>query len=211
MGATLLAVGNYAAAREFLIAAVRFSKSCSDRVLGLNILSNLVACHVEFNEVPEAIAASTRMLTEYQDLAFAGPSNGILCNAATAFALGKQWSLADQCLTGAQLIAQQSDLTMSRVLVAQAEATVAMARGNYAVAAAHAEAILQNFTEQLSNEVRSQLYSLLATCYQQLSRLDDLLAMKKKRLGLSETRYAAGLAAAMVILDLKASLKHLTN
>jgi hypothetical protein len=36
-----------------------------------------------------------------------------------------------------------------------------------------------------------------------------MLATKKKRLTLSESRYSAGLAAAMVVLDLKASLKHL--
>ncbi len=209
MGATLLAVGNYEAAREFLVAAVKFSKTSGDRVLGLNILTNLVACHVELEEVSEAVAVSTRMLSEYQDLAFAGPTNGVLCNAATAFALGKRWSLADQCLVGAQMIAQEGDVAISHVLVAQAEATIAFARGTYAVAAAHAEAILENFDEQLSNEARSQIYLLLVSCYQQLSRLDDMLATKKKRLTLSESRYSAGLAAAMVVLDLKASLKHL--
>ena len=102
MGASLLAVGNYEAAREFLIAAVKFSRASSDRVLGLNILSNLSACHTELKEVSEAVAVSTRMMSEYQDLAFEGPSNTPLCNAATAFALGKQWSLSDQCLIGAK-------------------------------------------------------------------------------------------------------------
>ena len=211
MGAALVAVGNYEAAREFLIAAIKFSETSGDRVLGLNILLNLVACHIELKEVPEAIAVSTRMLAEYQDLAFAGPSNTVLCNAAMAFALGKRWTLADQCLVGAQVIAEESGLPMSKLLVAQTEATIAEARGNYAVAAAHAEAVLENFAEQLSNEARSQIYSLLVVCYQHLSRLDDMLAMKKKRLSLSESRYSAGLAAAMVILDLKASLKHLPN
>lgn len=211
MGATLLAVGNYGAAREFLVAAVSFSKTSGDRVLGLNILSNLVACHIELEEVADAVAVSTKMLTNFQDLAFAGPTNGVLCNAAAAFALGKRWALADQCLVGAQMIAQVGNLEMSHMLVAQAEAIIAMARGNYAVAAAHAERITESFADQLSNETRSQVYSLLVTCYQHMSRLDDMLAMKKKRLSLSENRYSAGLAAAMVILDLKASLKHLAS
>jgi hypothetical protein len=161
--------------------------------------------------VPEAIAVSTRMLAEYQDLAFAGPSNTVLCNAAMAFARGKQWTLADQCLVGAQVIAEESGLPMSKLLVAQTEATIAETRGNHAVAAAHAEAVLKNFAEQLSNEAKSQIYGLLVICYQHLSRQDDMLAIKKKRLSLSESRYSAGLAAAMVILDLKASLKHLPN
>jgi tetratricopeptide (TPR) repeat protein len=211
MGAALVAVGNYEAAREFLIAAIKFSEKSGDRVLGLNIFLNLVACHIELKEVPEAIAVSTRMLAEYQDLAFAGPSNTVLCNAAMAFALGKQWTLANQCLVGAQVIAEESGLPMSKLLVAQTEATIAEARGNHAVAAAHAEAILENFAEQLSNEAKSQIYGLLVICYQHLSRLDDMLAMRKRRLSLSESRYSAGLAAAMVILDLKASLKHLPN
>lgn len=211
MGAALLAVGNYEVAREFLVAAAKFSQLGSDPVLGLNILSNLVACHNELKEVPEAIAASTRMLSDYQDLAFAGPSNGALCNAATAFALGKQWSLADQCLVGAQVIAQESSMPMWQLAVAQTEVIIAAARGNHAVAAAHAEALLDNFAEQLSNEARSQIFSLLIVCYQQLSRLDDMLAIKKKRLSLSDSRYHAGLTAAMVVIDLKASLKHITS
>lgn len=209
MGASLVAVGNYEAAREFLLAAVKFSKGCGDRDLGLNILVNLIACHIELKEYSEAMIASTRMLSDYQDLVFAGPANGALCNAASAFAFGKQWSLADQCLVGAQIIAQDGGLPMSHLLVAQTEATIAETRGNYAVAAAHAEALLENFAEHLSNEGRSQIYSLLAGCYQHLSRLEDMIEVKKKRLSLSENRYAAGLAAAMVILDLKASLKHL--
>ena len=98
---------------------------------------------------------------------------------------------------------------MSHLLVAQTEATIAETRGNYAVAVAHAESILENFAEHLSNEGRSQIYTLLASCYQHLSRLDDMLEVKKRRLSLSENRYAAGLAAAMVVLDLKASLKHM--
>jgi tetratricopeptide (TPR) repeat protein len=211
MGAALLAVGNYEVAREFLVAAAKFSGLGSDPVLGLNILSNLVACHNELKEVPEAIAASTRMLSDYQDLAFAGPSNGALCNAATAFALGKQWSLADQCLVGAQLIAHESNMPMWQLAVAQTEVIIAAARGNHAVAAGHAESLLENFAEQLSNEARSQIFSLLIVCYQHLSRLDDMLAIKKKRLSLSDSRYHAGLTAAMVVVDLKASLKHITS
>ncbi|MFS8086701.1 MAG: hypothetical protein ACMG6H_13795, partial [Acidobacteriota bacterium] len=184
MGAALLSVGNYEAAREFLVASVKFSKASDDRVLALNILVNLVSCHLELKEVPDAVAVSTRMLSDYQEQSFAGPTNTALCNAAMAFALGKQWALADQCLVGAQMIAQESGLTMSHILVAQAEANVAEARGNHAVAAAHAEALLDRFDEEISNEARSQLYSLLVGCYQKLSRLDDMLAMKKKRLGL---------------------------
>lgn len=211
MGAALVAVGNYEAAREFLVAAAKFSRRGSDRVLGLNILSNLIACHNELKEGPEAIAASAQMLSDYQDLAFAGPSNGALCNAAAAFALGKQWTLADQCLLGAQMIAQESGMPMWQLPVAQTEVIVAASRGNYAVAAAHAEALLENFAEQLSNEARSQIFSLLIVCYQQLSRIDDMLTIKRKRLSLSESRYHSGLAAAMVVLDLKASLRHIAS
>jgi tetratricopeptide (TPR) repeat protein len=211
MGAALLAVGNYEAAREFLVAAAKFSRLGSDRMLDLNILSNLVACHNELKEVPEAISASIRILSDYQDLAFMGPSNGTLCNAATAFALGKRWSLADQCLVGAQIIAQEGNMPMWRLAVAQTEVIIAAARGNHAVAAAHAEALLENFAEHLSSESRSQIFSQLIVCYQQLSRLDDMLEMKKKRLTLTESRYHAGLTAAMVVLDLKASLKHINT
>jgi tetratricopeptide (TPR) repeat protein len=209
MGAALISVGNYAAAREFLIAAVKFSKASEDRVLGLNILVNLVSCHIELKEVSDAVAVATRMLSDYQDLAFAGPTNTALCNAAMAFARAKQWSLADQCLIGAHMIAQEEGLKASHIFAAQAEATLAEARGNYAVAAAHGEALLETFAEHLSNEARSQVYSLLVNCYQHLSRPGDMLMMKKKRLNLSENRYQAGLAAAMVILDLKASLRHI--
>ena len=211
MGAALLTVRNYEAAREFLTAAAKFSRVAGDRTLELNILGNLAACHVELKEVSEALTVSARMLSEYQDLAFAGPSNTALCNAAMAFALGKQHSLADQCLVGARIIAQESGLPFQRLLAAQAEAVIAESRGNHAVAAAHAEAIIAEFDEHLSHEARCQLYGLLVVCYQRLSRLDDLLAMKKKRLQLSESRYAAGLAAAMVILELKASLKQLAS
>ncbi len=210
MGAALLTVGNYEAAREFLVAAVKFSRAAGDRQLGLNILTNLAACHIELKEVSDAMAVSMRLLSDYQDLAFAGPTNGALCNAASSFALGKRWELADQCLIGARVISQECDLPMSHIAVAHAEAAIAEARGNHAVAAAHAEALLENFHEHLSSETRSQVYALLVTCYQNLSRLDEMLAMKKKRLELSESRYHAGLAAAMVILDLKASLKHLS-
>ena len=211
MGAALLAVGNYEAAREFLVAAAKFSRLGSDRVLGLNILANLVACHNELKEIPDAVAVSTRMMSDYQDLAFTGPSNGALCNAATAYAYGKQWALADQCLVGAQMIAQESGMPMWQLVVAQTEVVVAAARGNHAVAAAHAEALLSNFSDQLSSEARSQVFSVLIVCYQHLSRLDDMLAMKKKRLSLSESRYHAGLTAAMVVLDLRASLKHIVG
>jgi tetratricopeptide (TPR) repeat protein len=211
MGATLLRVGNYESAREFLVAAVKFSRADGDRLLGLNILANLVVCHTELKEVPEAAAVSTRMLSDYQDLVFAGPNNIALCNAAVAFANARHWALADQCLVGAKILAQESELPMSQFVLAQAEATIAEARGNHAVAAAHAEALLENFGEQLSNEMRSQLYLLLAACYQHLSRVNDMLEIKKKRLALFESRYSAGLAAAMVVIDLKASLKNLTS
>ena len=192
-----------------LFRSVKFSRPGADRVLELNILSNLVACHIELKEISDAVLVSIRILSEYQDLAFAGPTNQVLCNTASAFALEKRWSLADQCLLGARMIAQEGKLTAAHALVAQAEATIAMARGNYAVAAAHAEAILDNFADNLSSEARSQIYSLLITSYQQLSRPDDMLALRKRRLTLSESRYGAGLAAAMVILDLKASLRQL--
>ena len=211
MGAALLAVGSYESAREFLVAAGKFSRLGADRILDLNILSNLVACHNELRNSSEAVAVSARMLSNYQDLLFAGPSNSALCNAATAFAIGKRWSLADQCLVGAQIIAQESAMPMWQLTAAQTELNVAAERGNHAVAAAHAETILENYAEHLTNEVRSQIYSLLIVCYQQLSRLDEMLATKKKRLVLSESRYHAGLAAAMVVLDLKASLKHIAG
>jgi hypothetical protein len=126
-----------------------------------------------------------------------------------SFALGKQWTLSDQCLVGAQLIAQEAGLSSSRIQVAQAEAEIAAARGNYSVAAAHAESVLMDFDQQLSAEMRSQLYGLLVICYQKISRLDDLLSVKKKKLALSEGRYQSGLAAAMVILDLKTSLRQI--
>ena len=209
MAATLGSVGNYEVAREFLVAAVKFSRAGNDRTLSLNILLNLVSCHIELKEVSDAVAVSFRILSDYQDLAFSGPSNGALCNAAMAFGMAKQWKLADHCLVGAQIIAQESGLTIAHLLVAQADATIAYGRGNYAVAAAHAEALLERYDEQLSNETRSQIYSLLVACYQQLSNLDDMLSYRKKRLSLSDSRYAAGLAAAMVVLDLKSSLKSL--
>ena len=210
MAAALGSVGNYETAREFLVAAVKFSSAGSDDLLALNILLNLVSCHIELKEISDAVAVSVRILSDYQELAFSGPSNGALCNAAMAFALAKQWKLADQCLIGAHIIAEESAVPMAQVLVAQAEATVAHARGNHAVAAAHAESLLQNFADLLSNETRSQIYSLLVSCYQPLFRIDEMLDFKKKRLTLSENRYAAGLAAAMVVLDLKSSLKHIS-
>lgn len=211
MGATLIRVGSYEAAREFLVAAAKFSCKGSDSSLGINVLVNLIACHTELKETSHAAAVSVRLLTEFQDIVFAGPNNNALCNAAVAFANAARWSLADQCLVGAQIIAREGGLPTSQIVLAQTEATIALARGNHAVAAAHAEALLENFFGQLSNEIRSQVYSLLVVCYQQLSRLDDMLATKKKRLALFESRYSSGLAAAMVVLDLKASLKTLTT
>jgi hypothetical protein len=151
------------------------------------------------------------MVREYQDLACAGPENSPLCNAAIAFATAKHHALADQCLVGSQIIAHESGLPRNRLSLAQAEAIVAESRGNYAVAAAHAENLLVEFADSISNEVRSQIYGLLIACYQRLSRLDDLLVVKKKKLSLSESRYNSGLAAAMVVLDLKASLKSLSK
>lgn len=211
MGAALLAVGNYESAREFLVAASKFSRLGADRVLDVNIQSNLIACHNELRDSSEALAISVRMLSGYEDLLFAGPSNGALCNAATAFAIGKQWSLADQCLVGAQIIAQEAAVPMWQLAAAQTELIISAERGNHAVAAAHAESILENYAEQLTNEARSQIFSLLILCYQQLSRIDEMLATKKKKLILSENRYNSGLAAAMVVLDLKASLKHIAG
>jgi tetratricopeptide (TPR) repeat protein len=210
MGAALLTVGNYEAALEFLLAAARFSKGCGDRTLELNILTSLLAVYLELRQVNEGVKIAAAILNSYEDLAFAGPANSSLCNAAIVFALGKHWALADQCLLGAQLIAQEGGLAIQKIQVAQAEAEIAAARGNFAVAVAHAESILENFAQQLSNEFRSQIYSLLIACYQKLSRLDELLTFKKKKLTLSEGRYQAGLAAAMVILDLKSSLRELS-
>jgi tetratricopeptide (TPR) repeat protein len=209
MAAALMTVGNHEAAKEFLLAAQQFSKGCDDRVLQLNILTSLAAIHLEFKNVDDAVRVSANILTNFEDLAFAGPTNTSLCNAAMSFALGKQWTLSDQCLVGAQLIAQEAGLPTSRIQVAQAEAEIASARGNYAVASAHAESVLADFDQHLSSETRSQLYALLATCYQKQSRLEDLLSVKKKKLALSEGRYQSGLAAAMVILDLKSSLRQI--
>jgi tetratricopeptide (TPR) repeat protein len=211
MAAALLTVGNYEGAQEFLSAAEKFSAAGTDRVLQLNILTNLVSCHVELKNVAEGMRAASRILGEYQDLAFSGPTNSALSNAAMAFALGKQYKLAEQCLVGAQIIAEESRLPFPRFCAAQAEAIMAETRGSYAVAAAQAESILERFDEEISNENRSQIYSLLASCYQRLSRLDDLLIIKKKKLGLLESRYQAGLTAAMVILDFKSALKRLAT
>jgi tetratricopeptide (TPR) repeat protein len=207
MGTALLTVGNYEAARDFLLAAAKFSTGCGDRTLELNILTSLQAAHLELKDVTDAVKVSAKILNQYEDLAFAGPANTSLCNAAIAFGLAKHWALADQCLLGAQLIAQEGGLAIQHIQVAQAEAELSAARGNFAVAVAHAESLLENYAQQLSNEVRSQIYSLLINCHQKLSRIDELLAYKKKKLSLSEGRYQAGLAAAMVILDLKSSLK----
>jgi tetratricopeptide (TPR) repeat protein len=210
MGAALLTVGNYEGAKEFLVAAAKFSKASGDRVLELNILTNLVSCQVELKDLTEALKTSVRILSEFQDLAFSSSTNAALCNAAMAFALNREFQLADQCLVGAQIIAEETRLPSQKMLAVQAEAVIAEARGNFAVAAAHAESILENFDEQISTELRSQVYALLVSCYQKLSRLDDLLAIKKRRLNLSESRYHAGLTAAMVILDLKSSLKYIS-
>lgn len=206
MAAALVAVGNYEAGRDFLIAASKFVKGGADETLALSILSNLVACHLELREIPHAIAVSKRILTEFQEAVFAGPMNTALCNAAMSFALGKHSSVADQCLVGAQILTEEHDLPIQRIQLAQAEAVINEARGNDAAAAAQAESLLERYKDHLSNEIRSQMYALLASCYQRLSRLDDLIQIKKKRLQLSESRYQSGLAAAMVILDLKSQL-----
>jgi tetratricopeptide (TPR) repeat protein len=211
MGAALLAVGNYEAGRDFLTAASRFVEGATDKTLELNILSNLTACHVELKEVALAVSVSKRMLTDFQEIVFAGPTNTALCNAAMAFALGKHFSLADQCLVGAQIITEEHDLPIQRIQLAQAEAAINESRGNYAIAATQAESLLERFKEHMSNEVRSQLLGLLASCYHRLSRLNDLIEIKKKRLQLSESRYQSGLAAAMVILDIKSQLTRLTT
>jgi len=206
MGAALLAVGNYEAGRDFLTAASMFVQGATDKTLELNILSNLTACHVELKEVQLAVDVSRRMLTEFQEMVFAGPMNTALCNAAMAFALGKHFVLADQCLVGAQIITEEHDLPVQRIQLAQAEAAINESRGNYAVAASQGESLLERFQDHVSNEVRSQVYALLASCYQRMSRLNDLIDVKKKRLQLSESRYQSGLAAAMVILDIKSQL-----
>ena len=209
MGAALLSVGNHEAAREFLVAASRFSKASEDRVLSFNIQTNLVAAHVELKDAKSALADAVNLMTDYQDLALAGPANTALCNAAMAFALARQTAMATQCLNAARALASSSDLTASKIMVAQADAMISESLGNYAVAAAQAESIFATFAADLTNEAKSQLYSLLVNCYQKISSLGDLLSVKRKRLTLSETRYQSGLAAAMVVLDLKSSLKNL--
>jgi len=207
MGVALVSVGNHEAARDFLLAAQRFSRRSDDRILQINIHTALAALHIELKETVDAVRVSTKILSEFEDIAFAGPTNAALCNAAIAFAQGGHWALADQCLLGAQVIAQDGELTAAKILVRQAEAEVAAARGNFAVAAGHVDALLAEFDESLSSEHRSQLYGLLATCYQKMSQVDAALVVKKKKLSLSEARYQSGLAAAMVIMDFKSSLK----
>lgn len=210
MGAALVWVGNYEAAREFLVQAVIFGQQVGDRTLSYNILVNLLACHIELAEISAGVMVAHRLLTDFEDIAFGGPQNSGLCNAAIVFALAKKWQLSEHCLVGAQIIAEQSDLPMPRIGVAQAEATIEEARGKFGVAAAHAETLLASSDQHISTEMRYQVYSLLVRCYQKISRVDEMLTYKKKRLVLSENRYAAGLAAAMVILDFKASLKQIS-
>ena len=206
MGAALQSVGNHSVAREFLNAAAKFSKGGEDRTLACNIQANLLAVNLELKDVKQSLFYATTLLKQYQDLAFAGPSNTVLCNCSMAFALAKQTNLAHQCLAAARELMERAGLMTSRIMVAQAEAIISESLGNYAVAAAQAEQTLAVFAGELSKESQSQLLGLLVNCYQKLSSLDDLLGVKKKKLALAEERYQSGLAAAMVVLDLKSSL-----
>lgn len=206
MGAALNHVGNYEEARRFLLAAREVLPPKGNPILSFNIHTNLIACCLELEQNDEAAESSRRMLTQHQDLAFAGPLNGSICNAALAFAKAKRWELSQQCMVGAAIIAQENPDPRNAIALRHAEAVIAEERGHIAVAVAHAEAILESSSGELSNEVRCQLYTLLIRCYQRLSQTSAVLQVKKKRLDLLDNRYKDGLAAAMIVLDVRAAL-----
>jgi tetratricopeptide (TPR) repeat protein len=210
MGAALIHVGNFEDAKKFLLCAQDLANSRGNQTLRLNIGSNLVACYLELQETAAAVKASHRLIVEHQDLVFSSPSNGVLCNAAIAFAKARRWELAQQCMVGAAIIGQETPTSRNELVLAHAEAAIAEERGHYAVAIAHAESLLERFGDEVTNEIRNQSYAILVRCYQQLSRIDDVIDVKRKRLKLLDARYKDGLAAAMVVLDVSSSL-HLVD
>ena len=207
IGSALISVGNHKAAYEFLTAAIGTTDALLDRYTAYTAHSSLVACLLELNDVEKAFAMSAKLVRDYQDLMFASPNNVAWCSVAAAFARAKQFGMAEQCLLAAKKMAEESGVRTSLILAAQAEAAVAESRGNFAVAIAHAEACLDNFGTEVPEELRAQLYALLASCYQQLGAQKEVFRYKKQKLDLSEKRYQTGLTAAMVILDLQSNLK----
>ena len=208
IGSALLSVGNYDTAYDFLVAAAKYSRSADNRMGAFNIQASLVACLNEMKDHTKALPIATRLVKDFEDLLFVGPYNVALCNVAIAFANAKQWQLSEYCLAEAQKIAQNGQVAHSLAAVALAEAQVAEARGNFAVAIAHAESLLDN-SSSVTNDIRSQALSVLVNGYQKIGNHEAAVRAKKKKLELSDLRYQSGLAAAMVVLELGSSLKNL--
>ena len=207
IGSALIKVGNHRSAHEFLAAAHSFAKGSTDRVLNFNIHASLIACLIELKEPGKALPIAVKLVRDFQDLLIAGPYNNALCNVAVAFAYGKEWVLADHCLATAAKIADEGSMTLAKVCVNLAQAQVAEVRGDYGVAIAKAEHLIEEQPADLDADARSQLYSLLVNSYQKIGQHDAMVQFKKKKLELVDARYSSGLAAAMVVLDLQSSLR----
>ena len=207
IGTALIKVGNHDTAREFLMAALNFADQTEDRVLKFNLQSSLIACLIDLKETATALPVAVRLLRDFQDMLFAGPYNIALCNIAVAFAYAEEWKLAEHCLRSAQKIADETDVDLSSISVNLAHAQVAEVRGDFAVAIARAEYLLEEQATSLDADAKAQAYSLLVNCYHKVGQHEGAVRFKKRKLELADLRYQSGLAAAMVVLDLKSSLR----